>query len=242
MRVVTNKDFIKKRIRFTQRGSLIGLGLLVVSFVLSMTERNILFAWGLLLAGSIIAMSAARLGNRYVRPPRPDEVLDKLLKGLDNKYVLYHYYHPAEHLLQTPSGLIAIQAQEQRGKITVRNRHWRHGPFWQRLRVLAGEMGLGNPARRLRSILAAISRGAQGVEGKDGAIPVEGIIVFYKGKVELDVQDPEFPVVGVEDLKETIRQMAEAHPPLPGRSRQALTAVLHGDEPVAKAAEAPTEA
>ena len=106
MRVVRNDEFIKKRTQFTQRGSLIGMALLVGSLLLS--TRSPLLSWALLSVGFVIAIASVRVGNRYVRPPRADTVLDKVLKGLDNKYTLYHYFHPAEHLLLTPSGLIAI--------------------------------------------------------------------------------------------------------------------------------------
>ncbi len=232
MRVVRNDAFIKARTQFTQRGSMIGMGLLVVSLVLA--SRSPLISWLFLISGFAVAMIAVRVGNRYVRPPRQDLVLDKLLKGLDNKYALYHYFQPADHLLLTPSGMIAIHMQEQRGEISVRGGRWRQRPFWQRLRVFLGEAGLGNPFREVRRQLAGTGEEMTAAMGQDGAAPLEGIVVFYSGKARLEVEKPEFPVVLPEDIKATIRAMAEAHAPLPARSRKALAAALRGEGPAAE--------
>ncbi len=235
MRVIRNDAFIQQRTKFTQRGSLIGMGLLIVSVFL--TGKNILVSWLLLLAGFITAMYAVRVGNRYVRPPRADTVLDKLLKGLDNKYTIYHYFLPAEHILLTPSGLIAIHARTQSGEIVARKGRWQQRSFAQRLRMLLGEVGLGNPTRELQRELGETSGALADLLGDEdserGAVPLEGIVAFLSAKAHLDVQDTEYPVVAAEELKATIRKLAEAHPPLPGRSRKALLSALRGDEPEA---------
>ncbi len=230
MRVVKNDAFIKQRVKFAQRGSLIGMGMLLGSLFLSWQQQP-LISWLLLIGGFVVAMASARVGNRYIRPPRPDTVLDKVLKGLDNKYTIYHFLRPAEHLLLTPSGLIVLRMQEQRGRVVVRGKRWRHQPAWQRLRTFLGEEGLGNPAQMLRRDLAGTARDLAGLPGGDGSVPVEGIIVFYHGKTELDAEGAEYPVVLPEDLRATVRAMAEAHQPLGDRSRKALAAALGGEEP-----------
>lgn len=229
MRIVRNEAFIKRRIRFTQRGTLIGMVLLAASFLLS-TRQQILISWLLLIVGYIIAMAAVRVGNRYVRPPRRDHVLDRLLKGLDNKYALFHYALPAEHLLLTPSGLITILPREQRGQITVRGGRWQQRPLWQKLRLLLGDAGLGNPARELRQQIAQVTPILEELPGKGGEIPVDGLIVFYSGKTTLDVEDAEFPVLLPEDLKAAVRKVAESHPAMPRDVHKALAAKLRGEE------------
>lgn len=228
MRVVRNDALIKKRMQFTQRGSLIGMGLLLVSLFLA--GKNPALSWLFLLVGFVVAMTAVRVGNRFVRPPRADLVLDKVLKALDNKYVLYHYFHPAEHLLLTPGGLIGIRMQEQRGQIVVRQGRWRQRSVLQRLRILLGEVGLGNPSNRLRHELTEMGKMLASLQPEDSTLPLDGVIVFYSGKARLDAQDPEFPVVLPEDLKVTVRAIAEAHSTLPGRSQRALAAALAGEE------------
>ncbi len=228
MRVVRDDAFIKKRIQFAQRGSLIGMGMLLVSLVLTWNGQP-LISWLLLIGGFVIAMAAARVGNRYIRPPRPDKILDTVLERLDNRFTIFHYLRPAEHLVLTPSGLIAIRMQEQRGRISVRGARWRHQPLWQRLRTLLGEEGLDNPARTLRREMAETSRGLAGLQGEDGSVPIEGVILFYSGKVQLERENPEFPVLLPDELRATIRSMAEARPPLPNRTVKQLAATLGGE-------------
>ncbi|MDI7278237.1 MAG: nuclease-related domain-containing protein, partial [Anaerolineae bacterium] len=218
----------KQRTKFTQRGSLIGMGLLMASLFLAW--RNQLLSWVLLIAGFMVAMAAVRIGNRYVRPPRRDAVLDKLLKGLDNKYELYHYLFPAEHLLLTPSGLIAIHMQEHTGRITVQGDRWRQRPAGLRLKVLLGEPGLGNPFNELRHELARTSKALAGILAEN-SLPLEGMVVFYSPKAQLQVENPAFPAVAAGDVKAAVRAMAEAHPPLSTRARKEIAAALRGEEP-----------
>ena len=173
MRIVRNEAFIKQRIKFTQRGSLIGMGLLLASLLLS--SRSLALSYLFLIIGFLTAMLAVRVGNRYVRPPRRDLLLDKLLKGLGNKYVLFHYMQPAEQLLLTPSGLIAILMREQQGQIRVRGKKWQQNPFTQKLRVLFGEAPLGDPGQELRRQLAMMGKVIQGLPGLDGSVPLIGL-------------------------------------------------------------------
>lgn len=236
MRVVRNEGFIQKRVKFTQRGSLAGMGLLIVSLILSMRNQPTLtlISWGLLLVGFITAMVSMQMGSRYVRPPRPDTVLDKLLKGLDSRYVAYHYYFPAEHVLLTTSGLIVIQAQGQQGHITVRGKRWSHGPFWRRLRVFLGDMPMGNPAAELRRTMAATAKAVSVLGEEVAALPLEGMVVFY-GKADLRAENPEFPTVLAGDVKAKVREMAEAHPALGGQRHKLVAAALRGESVEAEA-------
>ncbi len=230
MRVVRNDEYIQRRVKFTQRGSLVGMGLLIVALVLSVRNQPTLtlISWGLLLVGFIVAMASVQMGGRYVRPPRADMVIDKLLKGLDSRYIAYHYYYPAEHLLLTPSGLIAIQAQGQQGHITVRGKRWRHGPFWQRLRVLFGDLPLGNPSAELRRSMAATSKAIAPLGEQLAALPLDGLVVCY-GKAELTVENPEFATVPASELKAKVRELAEAHPALGGARHKLVAAALRGE-------------
>lgn len=239
MRVLRNDALIKKRTQFTQRGSLVGMGLLLGSLFLS--ARNPFLSWGLLLAGFIIAMTAVRVGNRFVRPPRADTVLDKVLKGLDNRYAIYHYLLPADHALLTPSGLIVIRAQEQRGKVVARDGRWRQRSFFQRLRVLFGESGLGNPDRRLEREIAAIEGIIDQALGEEHEVPVDGVVTFYAGQMELEAANTRYPTVLPDELKATVRRLVEAHPALPGRSQKAIAAALEGQEPAAGVTEETVE-
>ncbi len=55
-------------------------------------------------------------------------------------------------------------------------------------------------------------------------------------------EDPEFPVVKAEQLKVKLREMAEAHPALPGRVHKAAAAALAGQAPLEESAEPAEEA
>ena len=64
--------------------------------------------FGVLVVGVLISSISNSLSSRYGKSPRPDELLDKTLKGLDDKYSFYHYRTSVPHLLVGPAGIWAI--------------------------------------------------------------------------------------------------------------------------------------
>ena len=52
-----------------------------------------------LLLGFLLSQVGIFFGNRWGRRPGPDELLSAALKGLEDKYTLYHYSTPVYHLL-----------------------------------------------------------------------------------------------------------------------------------------------
>jgi hypothetical protein len=226
MRVIRDEAFINKQAKLTQYGSLAAMAMLIISLILSSSQP--LISWALLIVGFGMAMVFVRIGNHYVRPPRPDMLLDKLLKGLDNRYVLYHYLQPAEHLLLTPSGLVAIEVRDSRGRVSVRNGRWSQAPFTQKLRVLIGDSGLGNPFADARREIVRTQRNVSELQGEN-AVPFDGVVVFTSGKAQLTAEKPEMPVVLTEDLRSTLRELAEGHPVLTTSQRKNLDAALRGE-------------
>src|SRR5690606_28632859 len=130
------------------------------------------------------------------------------------KYALFHYVLPAEHVLVTPSGMIAILLREQRGNIRVRGQRWQQRPIWQRLRFLLGELGLGNPSRDLRREINETLKAMPELQDPERPVPVDGVIVFYQDNVQLEVENAEYPVLRSDELKAKIRTLVEAHPML----------------------------
>ena len=85
MQIVTNESLIKRNARIGQVTSIAGLGVLVAGMIISFTRPE-LFVWSLvaLLAGFTLSQIGISFGNRWGRRPRPDEVLDASLQGLDD--------------------------------------------------------------------------------------------------------------------------------------------------------------
>jgi hypothetical protein len=61
-----------------------------------------------LIVGVLLSSISNSLSSRYGKSPRPDELLDKTFKGLDDKFSFFHYRTSIPHLLIGPAGIWAI--------------------------------------------------------------------------------------------------------------------------------------
>ncbi len=74
----------------------------------------------LLIVGLGAAMIGIYFANRWVRKPRPEKSLDKALKSFDDRHHLYHYpSQPCDHILLTPTGVIALEVVNLSGSFHI---------------------------------------------------------------------------------------------------------------------------
>ncbi|HZU87518.1 MAG TPA: hypothetical protein VFF78_08550, partial [Anaerolineaceae bacterium] len=107
MKIITNHKTIKRSRKIGQYTTLGSLGILVVGFITSINPDPSLFIWALLalMVGFLLSQIGIYYGNRFGRTPRYDERINQSLKGLDEKYSIYHYMTPVPHLLVGPAGI-----------------------------------------------------------------------------------------------------------------------------------------
>ena len=109
MRVSRNGKLIIRRNKYAGYATLAGLicaiGVLAGFFFL---QQNIL-VWTV---GIILSLLFSAYGNysmrRWGRPPRPDQIIEKELKGLDDKYHFYAWSLPTPYVLLSPQGVYAF--------------------------------------------------------------------------------------------------------------------------------------
>lgn len=163
MRVVTDKKFIPSRIRESRFLTWGGLALLVIGWISSFNSTWILFSLLALIIGFPLFNSGRYLATRWGMRPRPDEVLEDALKGLDQRYTLYNYIQgvPVEHFLVSPVGVYVIETRHQMGRFEVHGDPAKDRDRWSRVvkspvaRFLIwtrsfSEGALGNPSNDLR--------------------------------------------------------------------------------------------
>lgn len=215
MRIVTNENLIKRNARIGQITSLAGLGVLVAGMIISFTRPE-LFIWSLaaLLVGFTLSQIGIYFGNRWGRRPRPDEVLDASLKGLDDNYALYHYSTPTAHLLTGPAGVWVLLPKSQRGKFVYEKGRWRQkggGILQAYLRIFAQE-GLGRPDLEAPAEVQAVSKWLNEMLPEE-EIQVEPLVVFTNDNAEIEEsEEADLEVVHAKKLKDFIRKEAKNKP------------------------------
>ncbi len=216
MKIVSNNKLIRRNKKignFTTIGSLVILGLgLYISFT---TQSADAFTWSLvcLLLGFLLSQVGIFFGNRWGRSPRPDELLNSSLKGLDDKYTLYHYMTKVSHLLIGPAGIWVLLPYQQQGSITYnpQKMRWNQkgGNFYMKL---FGQEGLGRPDQEANSSLNDFKGFLKKVVDIQGLPEPEAALIFVHPKASVDAPEAHIPTMQVEKLKDFMRRQARETP------------------------------
>ena len=214
MDITTNERLINRNARIGQITSIIGLVVLAGGMFISFTRPEF-FTISLiaLLVGFGLSQIGIYFGNRWGRRPRPDEILNTALKGLDGRYSLYHYSTPTSHLLVGPAGVWILMPRRQAGTITydeAKNR-WRQKGGNLYLKIFAQE-NLGRPDLEIGSELHAISSFLEKDLPEERVPDVNAALILTNEKVVVDADNAPEPTMDVRKLKDFIRKTAKGKP------------------------------
>lgn len=237
MRIYRDMGYVKSRKRTATLYSVLGVVLLATAFFLSFrggpqNPNAVLFAYIPLLAGTVVFHMGMQLVGQWNRSPRNDEVLDSVLKDLGEKYALIHFAPAGKktipHLLIHPGGVLAIVVKEIAGDVTYANGKWsRSRAGASRLFGFSGPQ-LGNPTVEAQSNLAALNAtlAEAGI-----AAPTDAAIVFPNRLAQLDIEEPDFPVVNGEGLPIFVKDLP-ADPAFKPEDKQRIIDLLAAGDQV----------
>jgi len=198
-----NQPFLAKRQKYARWGSFIGLGALVLGLIAS--TRSPLLSYALLVAGLLASSFGSYNANRYVREPRPDQVLDKALEGLDKRYALYHYYFATPHVLASHLGLTVFLPKVQEGEISYEDGRWRHRAGLRKILQLFGEPGLGRPQAELEQDVQWLKEWIDAAMPGDD-IPVTGAVIFTNPRATVRASKAPVPALTADQLVRFVKQ------------------------------------
>jgi hypothetical protein len=214
MNITTNERLIKRNARIGQITSIVGLVVLAGGMFISFTKPE-LFTFSLiaLLVGFGLSQIGIYFGNRWGRRPRPDEILNTALKGLDGRYSLYHYSTPTSHLLIGPAGVWILMPRQQAGTITYdeTKKRWRQKGGNLYLKIFAQE-NLGRPDLEIGSEIHAISSFLEENLPEEGVPDVNAALILTNDKAVADADNAPAPTLDVRKLKDFIRKTAKGKP------------------------------
>jgi hypothetical protein len=172
------------------------------------------FAYSLvaLLLGFFMSQVGMYYGNRWGRSPRPDEMIDKSLKGLGREYTVYHYKTAAAHLLVGPAGIWTLMPYYQSGKIIYEKKRWKSkgGGFLQSYLRLFGQENMGRPEIESETEIEATRRFLAKILPEGSEIPpIQALLLFTSPKVDLQVVDAPLPALTPKDLKDFMREKSK---------------------------------
>lgn len=176
-------------------------------------------------AGFLCASVGSYYINRYARRrwpgsktlARPDEVLERGLKGFDDKFAYFVHSLPASYIVAGPCGVLLFIVRNDRSQVSVNGERWREPFSFRRILTIFAREGVGNPPadlsdqiRKMQELLQkapAIAGPNEGDSAKSLAdIPIDGAAVFLNELVQLDLNSPTIPVLRVDQVKEYVRR------------------------------------
>jgi len=214
MEIHTNERLIKRNARIGQITSITGLAILAGGMIISFTRPE-MFSISLvaLLVGFGLSQIGIYFGNRWGRRPRPDEVLDEALKGLDGRYSIYHYTTPTSHLLVGPAGVWVLMPRHQAGTITYdenKNR-WRQKGGNLYLKIFAQE-NLGRPDLEVGAEVHAIASFIEDRLGEEKTPEVSAALIMTNEKCVVEADNAPAPTLEKKNLKDFVRKTAKSKP------------------------------
>lgn len=233
MKVITNEERIakkKKQASFITPFAMIFLvGGLITNFLSVRGDQAsplyITVTVVLLGLGFIAATISSHLVNHWVKEPRPDQVLAKVLKGFDNRHYLFNYTSIVPHVLLTRNKVYTITPKLANGDISVNDRKWKRKFKLSRIFRIFAEEGLGNPTVEAEHDRNKLVNLIQKHIPDSETIPIEPIIIFTDPNTDLTVENPAVPAMTGNKLKKFIQQSAKGST-LNHELRQQLVQIL----------------
>jgi hypothetical protein len=210
MKIITNQQLIKRNKQIGQITTVASLVILGLGLYLSFKSLYLTWSFIALIAGFILSQFGIYYGARWGRSPRPDEQIDAALKGLDNKYTIYHYKTPVSHLLIGPGGAFLLAVYNQPGTISYDSdkKRWRQKGGNLYMKIFAQE-GLGRPEMDVQNQFEKLNKYFSKKFDSPDEIKVEPVIVFTNEKAIVDQDESPIAAVTSKKLKDYIRRKAK---------------------------------
>lgn len=216
MKIVSNDKLIKRNGRIGNITSLLSIAVLGVGMFFSFKDQDgslLPYTFGSLIVGFLMFQVGNYYMTKWGKSPRPDERLSTALKGLDDKYTLYHYMTPVSHLLVGPAGVTCLIPLHQAGTISYdsnRNR-WKQsgGNFF--MKTFGGE-SLGRPENEARYSVEDATKFISQNEIRLTPFVPEALLVFTNEKATIIADESPIAAVQAARLKEYLRKKVKEKP------------------------------
>ncbi len=216
MKIITNTKLIKRNAAIGKYSSIVALVILGVGlFITFKLPEKFAYSMICLLAGFLLSQIGIYFGNRWGRSPRPDELINKNMKGLGREYNVYHYVTPASHLLVGPAGVWTLLPLYQGGQIIFDGKRWRTkgGGFARSYLRIFGQENIGRPELEAQAEIKTVRQHLERLLPEGTQLPeVRAALLFTDPKAELDVSKAPLPAMAPKDLKDFLKEQAKANP------------------------------
>ena len=208
MKIASNTKLITRNSKIGRYTTFASLAVLGIGLYISFTAPEA-FSWslGALVIGFLLSQVGLTYSSKFGKSPRPDESLTQALKGLEDKFTLYHYESPTNHLLVGPAGVWVLLPYFQAGTIrynAAKNR-WtqKGGNFFLKM---FGQENLGRPDTEIQyginETRKFLEKQLPGTELPE----IRAALLFFNEKTELAVEGAPYPAIKADKAKDFFRK------------------------------------
>jgi hypothetical protein len=228
MKIIRHDAYVAKRKRNSKLLAIFGFLMLTGTLFLALKPSLILVSYLLMLGGFVLFNMGMQQVGKWTRTPRNDQALDHHLKSLPDRYAIVHYAPVGskriEHILVHPGGALVITAKELDGIIEEKRSRWRKkGVGIRRFLSFSGPQ-LGNPSIETDASIGALEKF---LAEKQFEVEVEGAVAFINPNVELEIEEPDFPVLHADELPSFVTSLSTGEA-LNAKERDQLIGLLGG--------------
>lgn len=114
MKIIIDKKSVKRNATIGKILRWVSLGCMLIGLIAVFSEDIFsnpnLFTifFSIMIVGVLLSSVSGFFTSRFGKSPRPDELIDKTFKGLDDRFQIFHYRSSIPHLLVGPAGLWSI--------------------------------------------------------------------------------------------------------------------------------------
>ena len=234
MRTVRHVDYIKKQKSRSKWLAILGFVILSSAMFLAMLPNLLLIAYVAMIGGFIMFNMGMQGVGRWTRNPRNDQILDARMKALSDQVTLVHYatlnidgkQREFDHIAIDNDGVVLLNAKEIDGQVRQKQASWtKQGGIFRRLFGFSGPQ-LGNPSLENNRDVPQLEQWLteNGIDAE-----VMAATVFLHPKVELDITEPDYPVLHAEELPEFLRERPATEPLAPEQKRRLIELLSEGE-------------
>lgn len=208
MKIASNTKLITRNNKIGRYTTFASLAVLGVGLYISFTAPQA-FSWslGALVIGFLLSQVGLTYSSKFGKSPRPDESLTQALKGLEDKFTLYHYESPTNHLLVGPAGVWVLLPYFQAGTIhynAAKNR-WtqKGGNFFLKM---FGQESFGRPDAEIQYGINETKKFLEKQLPGTELPEIRAALLFFNEKTELAVEGAPYPAIKADKAKEFFRK------------------------------------
>ena len=213
MKISVNQKLISRNKKISQVVLYLAIGLIVLGIILTISNPGSaqnLIVYLILIPAYLLIQINALMANRWGKSPRMDEIVTRALKGLDDRYSLYHYTTAVAHLLVGPMGVIIIKPYPQYGEISFDNHRHKFiqkggGNLLTKFLSQDSLPDIQRESKRAQSDLINYLKRIGLFEYPEPQV----VNIFYHEQVKLQTQNSPVVIMRDEKIKDYIRQLTK---------------------------------